>query len=117
MLKNKVFLSGLLVVSSMIIFGLVSAGSIIASLYIFGGHAFRDNSAEFQTVIFLISLLVSTVPWLIASYKLRQENWNEVMKILYFIPILILTVAFIGHAIFYALVFFLSWRRFHRVYA
>ncbi len=105
--NNKVLLSLLLCISSLLIAGFIGILAVILG-------AQERYGDSYQLGWFVIAVALSALPWVKAAYAFRQYSLREAAKVLYLIPLLFLSITFTIHAITYSVVYIVFWHRFRK---
>jgi len=85
--------------------------AIFVVISIFGlavvGHFIIDEEARafMKPVIFILAVVVSSMPWVFAAHLTSEEGWKQATKLLYFLPVFIASPSFIMPAAVFALAF------------
>jgi membrane protein insertase Oxa1/YidC/SpoIIIJ len=85
--------------------------AIFVVITIFGlatvGHFIVDEDARnfLKPIILLVAVAFASAPWVFAAHLTSEESWKEATKLLYFLPVFLVSPSFILPAIAFALVF------------
>ncbi len=78
------------------IFGLAIVGELITA---------DETRVLFKPVIFVVALVLGSLPWVFAAHLTSEEDWKTSTKLLYFLVVFLATPSFILPAIAFALAF------------
>jgi len=102
---KRIFASIVLSLVGLAIFVLVSIfGMGLVSVFTENIEVLKIN----KPIVFVIAVLISSLPWVFAAYLTADEDWRTSTKLLYFLPVYFVTPSFIMPAMGFAIVFVLA---------
>ncbi len=92
-------LVGLAVFIVITIFGLAIVGEFVTD---------EETRNAMKPVIFIVALVLASLPWVFAAHLTSEEDWKQATKLLYFLPVFLATPSFILLAVSFAIIFVLA---------
>ena len=92
-------LVGLAVFIVITIFGLAIVGEFVTD---------EETRNAMKPVIFIVALVLASLPWVFAAHLTSEEDWKQATKLLYFLPVFLATPSFILPAVSFAIIFVLA---------
>ena len=92
-------LVGLAIFIVITIFGLATVGEFVTA---------EETRNAMKPVIFIVALVLASLPWVFAAHLTSEEDWKQATKLLYFLPVFLATPSFILLAVSFAIIFVLA---------
>ncbi len=92
-------LVGLAIFIVITFFGLATVGEFVTA---------EETRNAMKPVIFIVALVLASLPWVFAAHLTSEEDWKQATKLLYFLPVFLATPSFILLAVSFAIIFVLA---------